>query len=383
MAWSEKLPSGKYRGMYRDARGHQRSTGRVTFTHKRPALAAAVAAESKARRTSGADPKEAKRPWGDWARDVWWDARDVEPGTLKRDLSRKRTHLEPQFAAVPIGQISKMDVRDWMTKMKKAGVSNSTRNRALRLFSASMRYAAERDVIDVNPCTGVRAATETKGQERYLTREEFGSILAQLPTETDQLVAMTLAFTGMRWSEMTGLHWQRVDLGASQIVVAETYLETTNRIKPYPKSKKPRPIPVVPALHAALTARMLVGGTCEVVHMSGKCRSQLVFTSERGRPLRNSKWSRRWRAAVLAAGLEGVKIHDLRHTYASWLLQAGVSIAEVSKLLGHASITTTERYAHLAETPSDAVVAALVLDSGALPSKSIATLLPHEPDSKD
>ena len=361
MAWVEQLTSGKYRGMYRDAQGRRRSTGRATFAHKRPALAAAVAAEDKARRRHGVDPKEARRTWGEWARAVWWDARDVEPATLHTDASRMRTHLDPEWGSVPLGQITKMDVRDWLVKMKKAGVGNSTRNRALRLFSASMKYALERDVIDVNPCQGVKAATETKGQERFLTREEFAAILKQLPTESDQIVAMTLAFTGMRWSELCGLHWQRVDLASSQIVVAEAYLESTNRIKPYPKGKKPRAIPVVPALHVALTARKVSGGTCEVEHMSGKCRSQLVFTSAEGRPLRNSKWSRVWRNAVTASGMDSVRIHDLRHSYASWLLQSGVPIAEVSRLLGHASIVTTERYAHLAESPSDAVLAALVV----------------------
>ena len=361
MAWTEKLPSGKYRGMYRDAQGRRRSTGRATFAHKKPAQAAAYAAEEKARRRHGVDPKEAKRTWGDWSRDAWWDARDVEAGTLARDDSRMRTHLEPEWGGVPIGQITKMDVRDWMVKMKKAGVGNATRNRALRLFSASMKYAVERDIVDINPCQGVKAATETKGQERYLTRAEFAKVLTELPTETDQLIAMTLAFTGMRWSELCGLHWQRVDLRSSQIIVAEAYLEATNQIKPYPKSKKPRALPVVPGLHAALTGRKVSGGTCEVEHMSGSCRSQLVFTSAEGRPLRNSKWSRVWRNAVRDAGLDGVRIHDLRHSYASWLLQNGVQIAEVSKLLGHASITTTERYAHLAETASDSVLAALVV----------------------
>lgn len=360
MAWAERLDSGRYRGLYRDRQGRKRSTGRETFTHKSKALAAAHAAEERARRRRSADPKDAKRLWGEWARAEWWPARDVEPDTLVRDDSRMRTHLEPQWAEIPVGDILDIDVEDWDVKMKRAGVGPATRNRAIRLFSASMRYAQARRIIEDNPCAGFSYATETKGQERFLTRDEFQAIVEQLPTTYDQLIALTLIYTGMRWSELAGLHWHRVDLGRGQIVVAETFQQTTTRIKGYPKGKKPRSIPLVPALQVQLASlERSAERTCGVPHTSGICRSGLVFTSAEGNALRNAKWSGVWRKAVKDAGLEGVRIHDLRHTYASWLLQEGVPIAEVSRLLGHASIVTTERYAHLAEVPSEAVLAAL------------------------
>lgn len=72
-----------------------------------------------------------------------------------------------------------------------------------------------------------------------------------------------------------------------------------------------------------------------------------------------SRFRARWDAACRAAGVGHVRVHDLRHTYASWLLQSGVDLAEVGRLLGHTSPLTTQRYAHLAETPSAAVLEAL------------------------
>lgn len=73
-----------------------------------------------------------------------------------------------------------------------------------------------------------------------------------------------------------------------------------------------------------------------------------------------SNWRKAvWLPAIKRAGLAGTKIHDLRHTYASWLLQAGVPLAEVGKLLGHADPSTTQVYAHLAETPTAHIFAAL------------------------
>ena len=75
LAWVERLASGKYRGMYRDRAGRKRSTGRETFTHKSAAMRAAHAAEERARRRRTADPKDAKRTWGEWARAEWWPSR--------------------------------------------------------------------------------------------------------------------------------------------------------------------------------------------------------------------------------------------------------------------------------------------------------------------
>ncbi|MFI2703458.1 tyrosine-type recombinase/integrase [Cellulosimicrobium composti] len=72
-----------------------------------------------------------------------------------------------------------------------------------------------------------------------------------------------------------------------------------------------------------------------------------------------SKFSKVWTRAVRAADVGHVRPHDLRHTYASWLLQDGVPLARVGKLLGHVSPVTTQRYAHLDETPADDILAAL------------------------
>lgn len=102
------------------------------------------------------------------------------------------------------------------------------------------------------------------------------------------------------------------------------------------------------------------GGDCGVPHASGRCPGPLVITGETGMPLRNTNWSGRvWRPSVELAGVGHVRIHDLRHTYASWLLQSGIPLAEVGRLLGHVSVATTQKYAHLSDVPSAAVLAAL------------------------
>jgi len=137
-------------------------------------------------------------------------------------------------------------------------------------------------------------------------------------------------------------------------------VEISNRIKPYPKGRRAREVPLSAGLVAALTERRArTAKTCGVEHVAGICWSGLVVITETGRPLRNSNWSPVWRDALERAGVGHARIHDLRHTYASRLLQRGISIEDVGMLLGHVSTQTTVKYRHLAEPPSEAIQLAL------------------------
>lgn len=359
MAWTEKLPSGKYRGLYRDAGGRRRSVG--TFPHKAAALREASAKEAEVRKGMKTDPEAYKQTWGTWA-DKWWPTRAVEPSTLKADRIRRRTHLDPRWSDVPLGSITRQDVKAWAASMKADGKGPSTVQRAVHLFSASLNAAVDAEILGANPAARIALEKGAKAQERFLTHDEFDKLRRQLPTTDDQLIADLLVYTGMRWGEMAGLHWHRVDLKRGVVRVVETWDEPGGMMKAYPKGKKVRDIPLTPELVKALKERrqrLPATLTCSVEHRAGRCRSGLVVTTEGGSVLRNSNWSPVWRTAVKDSGIGHARIYDLRHTYASWLLQAGVPLAEVGRLMGHVSTQTTAGYAHLAETPSAAVLAAL------------------------
>lgn len=355
MAWTEKLRSGKYRALYRDAKGKRRSAG--TFSHKAAALRAANSAEVDVRKRTSRDPDAWRQTWGTWST-TWLAARDVAPSTAKADDVRKRKHLDPRWSDVPIGSITRHDVKAWIADLRAQGVSPETVKRIVHLFSASLTAALDAEVIDTNPAARLKLAGGAKALDRYLTHEEYAKVRAQLPTTGDQLVADLLVYTGMRWGEMAGLHWNRVNVLHGQIRVVETWDEIAGRMKAYPKGKQVRTVPLTEELAAELGKP---GGRegCGVEHEAATCRSSLVVTTETGRPVRNSNWSVIWRDAVARADVGHVRIHDLRHTYASWLLQSGVPLAEVGRLLGHQSTQTTARYAHLAETPWGDVRAAL------------------------
>ena len=213
--------------------------------------------------------------------------------------------------------------------------------------------------------------------ERYLTKEEFAAVADELPTTGDQLVAFVLAYTGLRWGEMSGLHSNRLDLDRGLLRVVETFDEKSGNVKAYPKGKRIRDVPIpgwlVERLAELPTPKR--GARCGLEHVDGNgnlirnaCRAGLVLTTGSGTVMRNSNWADTWREAVERAGIGHCRPHDLRHGYASWLIQSGVPLAEVGRLMGHVSTATTARYAHLAATPTDAVMAALG-----------APLLPHAP----
>lgn len=367
MAWSEKLPSGRYRGVYRDAHGVRRSAG--TFAHKSRAERAAAAREEQARKTMRRDPEGFKRAWGDWCEE-WWPTRNVEPSTLKVDAGRRDRHLIPEWEQVPVGMVTRQDVKAWIAKMKRQKVGATTIQRCVHLFSASMAAAVEAEIIDANPAARMKVEGSAKAQERYLTREEFAAMRDELPTTADQLVVDLLAHTGMRPGEAAGLHWNRVDLERNVVRVVETFDQAAGGIKAYPKGRKVRDVPLTPELAEALRVerdeRLAAGETlregCTEEHRTGTCRSALVLRSEAGSVLRFSNFDYRvFKPAVERAEIGHCRVYDLRHTFASWRLQDGVPLAEVGQLMGHASPQTTQIYAHFSTEYSSAVMASFGL----------------------
>lgn len=361
MAWAEKLPSGKYRGLYRDAHGTKRSAG--TYSHKTRARNAAAAKEENARRSMLRDPEAFRRPWSEWVEE-WWPDRKVEASTAKVDKGRLDRHLMPRWGQVPIGSITRHDVKAWTSQMARDGVGPTTVQRCTHLLSASMVAAMDAEIVDSNPAARLKLPGSAKAQERYLTRDEYDTLLEHLPTTADRLIVNFATHTGLRPGEWAGVHWNRVDLDRGVVRVVETFSELGGFIKAYPKSRKMRDVPLTDELVAALREERESRGDltegCGVEHAVGQCRSSLVLRTHGGSVVRNSNWSPIWREAIAASGVGHARPYDMRHTYASWLLQAKVvDLAELSVLMGHASINTTMIYAHLAETPSEKVKAAL------------------------
>ena len=173
-----------------------------------------------------------------------------------------------------------------------------------------------------NPATGVRLKREFKPHVRWLAREEIGRLEEVLP-ESIYPYYLCALHTGMRKNEILGLKWNDITFSIRDIYAIKT------------KSCKPRHIPMNDTLYRFLMKR----------YGEGKKPEDPVFGQLSGDYL-----SHGFRKACQKAGVKDFRFHDLRHTFASHLVMSGVNIYQVSKWLGHSSVTTTEKYyAHFSQ----------------------------------
>jgi integrase len=383
MAATRQLPSGKHQGTYRDGNGKLQTAG--TFPHKKAAMSAAILAEAKSRAAGWRDPSAAERPWGEWC-DEWWPTRKLEASTATNEAGFRDHHLMPKWENVPLGEITRQDGRKWIAELRatelRASAAEMKRRedpeyepvvkllaassvqRIFGVFSASLMAAVDAEILQANPLYKLKLPQRAPAQERYLTKAEYQALDGMLESKRDAAIVGLLIGSGMRWGEAMGLHAQRVDRERMMIHIVETWDESSGMIKPYPKGKLARSVPLQDWVAELLDELGAVAtANCGHAHQAGRCRSGLVLHTQ-GKMTNLDNWRKRvWTPALTAAGIGHARPHDLRHTYASWLIQSGVPLAEVSRLLGHASQTTTERYAHLAELPADHVAAALVMPS--------------------
>lgn len=393
MGWAEKLPSGRYRAVYRDPSGTKRNASPgQTYTHKKAAERAAIAAEHESRKSTWRNPDRGLQTWGEWCENEWWPNRHREASTLRNDRYRKNKYLLPRWGPVPLGEITRRDVKVWAADLAKldsgkeddAGdpipLGNGTVQRIVHLFSASLTEAIDAEILNANPAYRLKLPPPPPAVERYLTHEEYFAILDELPTERDALVVELLANTGLRWGEMAGAHVHRLNEVTGTLHVVETWDQLNRKLKSYPKGRRIRDIPVPRWLIKKLLD-LPHADTCGLGHRG--CRSGLLITAAEGGPMDGHNWTQRvWGPAVARAKVGHVRAHDLRHSYASWQLQAGRSLEEIGRLLGHQSLLTTQKYSHLAKQVHAHIIDALPPERGARGAVRGADRLPDGSTSK-
>lgn len=251
----------------------------------------------------------------------------------QRDLySLKR--LQPYFGGRKMMSLRRADVRRYVIDRQAEGVLESTIQRELRFFSAAINFVRiEHDRPDLpNPVVRLGLGVASS-RVRWISKQEADALIvaagrfARRP-HLQNFVKLAL-HTGCRKNELLKLEWSRIDFERR---VLQLEPEST-------KNGKRRVVPLNDeALSTLLSQREWV--RCYVP------KSRWVFAVASGNRL--TTLQKGFRAACERAGIDNFRIHDLRHTFASWLVMAGVSLYVVKDLLGHSSITVTERYAHLA-----------------------------------
>lgn len=368
MAWTEKLPSDRWRGGYIDALGRKRQKG--GFVHKTAAKTWAEDGEEAARKGEEFDPTAGRVTFKSWA-ERWQESRVVEPSTADRDKSRYAEVVE-RWGDSPIGAIGSLEIQGWVKEMTARGRAPGTVRKYHNMLSVILEAATlPPRLIAENPCRHVTLPTLPPGREVYLTEAQVTALVAELDKRGKQwgTLALFLANTGLRWGEATGLHVNRVDWLRRRVHVLNTMTQNGSvfALKAYPKGKQQRYVPLPDHVQERLSVHV-TDFPPQPCGLHTDCPGLLFSAFPRwtkgndARPISRQTFERHifTPAAQLAKLPTDLVPHDLRHTYASWLVQAGVSLREVQQLLGQSSITTTERYSHLA--PDAGEVARGVLD---------------------
>lgn len=289
---------------------------------------------------------------------------------LDREHSRLRCHVSTAaFAGKDITEIGQPDIREWLRAMadkmaagpgEERRLSRHTINRSQSLVSAVFTEAVERELIATNPCTGVRAKkrvdeSDTREKWAYLTLDEQRAIehCSAIPVG-DRLTIQFAIATGLRQGEQFNLEVPDLVVDGEKPHVIVRYGSAKNGKKLPPKSGKRRTVPLTPT--GVVVARLWLAMLPE---WSPSNPENLVFPTRTGRRRQQGKplgRSNTLKAYYQAAGIKlrkGLHWHALRHTCATNLVTGVLgrrwSIEEVQRVMGHSSITVTQRYAHMGE----------------------------------
>jgi len=290
-----------------------------------------LALEMRAKLGKGINPKVATAihdsapTFGDFARKEYLPFAFKTKRSAKDDESRLRVHVFPKFGSLRLTEVSTRDIQQFHADLKESHCP-ATANRVLsvvsRLYSLSLQWGR----VERNPCAGISKFKENNIRQKLLTSEEIGRLYAAMERESNRVavaVIKILILTGVRLREATLARWEHVDFDKNVWFLPRT------------KSGKGRYVQLSGEAQAVLKSLAL------------ETASQTwVFPGrDQGKPLNNPR--KAFGRVLHAAGLDHMRLHDLRHLAASLAANAGVSLTVISGLLGHQSLAMSSRYSHI------------------------------------
>ncbi len=239
-----------------------------------------------------------------------------------------RLRITPAMGNKPLDEVNPQDVAELRRKLIAEGLANGTVNRHLAYVRAMFNAALRWQLIEGRNPAASPGMLREQHRDKYLSPAETRALVKALDADKDQTAASALALlivTGARRSEAMLAKWEYVDLDRGMLTV------------PLAKNGKTRHIPLSPVA-VAILQRQFARRQADNPH---------VFPSHvvQGQALEGLRgaWARAKKAAGLAPDL---RVHDLRHSFASALANAGTPLNEIGTVLGHTQLSTTTRYAH-------------------------------------
>lgn len=246
-----------------------------------------------------------------------------------QETQHKRTHawdqsmlrwFHPYLGGKDLADINR-ELLDHVKTQRARGVTPGTVNRYMALVRAILRKACmDWEWIDRVPKVGMMR--DQGGRIRSLTHDEYARLLTELPDHLAAMVRFSVA-TGLRQSNVMRLQWRQVSLERRHLWVSAEHH----------KNGKAHSLPLNDA-------------AIDVLRLRQGCHPAFIFTYE-GKPVTQVN-TKAWRNALVRAGIEDFRWHDLRHTFATWHREAGTPTHELQRLGGWRTLSMVERYAHVA-----------------------------------
>ncbi len=326
---------------YRDDHGRQRQVKIANVGDITPSEARKIAQRLKSQVITGRNPAQERKDKREIPTVAELSVRYLDYArTYKRshDIDERylRLHLLPRFGKLHLDQLDQTQVMDWLASKVAAGYAQATVNRWQVILSHMMRMAKRWGLpgADRNPLEGVKQKECNNAIERFLTPAETGrlkeAVVRSVNTQLKHIVALLL-LTGCRKRELLDARWEQIDLGRKVWRI------------PMTKTGRARHVPLSDQALAVLQAVPRFKACPWVIPNPATLKPFLSVYNA-------------WDTARREARLPDIRMHDLRHSAASNMVNAGQSLYVVGKVLGHAQAKTTERYAHLSnETLLNAV----------------------------
>jgi integrase len=257
------------------------------------------------------------------AMDRFFEESSLEAGTIgtyrytSRVVSQLLGHLH-------LDEINRRSLAEYVATRKRTAVTDATIRRDLAFLGSIFTAAIRWGWADTSPVTNFnkKALKESSPRTRFLAREEFARLLGAASDDLKPILMLAVE-TGLRKEELLGLTFPSIDLRRRELHLTVT------------KTGRPRRVPLSPK--ALETIRELLERS--------RPRTSYLFCKPDGSRIGNPK--KAFIGACRRAGIDDFRFHDLRHTYASWWVQDGGDLYRLSRILGHATLQMSSRYAHL------------------------------------
>ena len=248
--------------------------------------------------------------------------------TTSQRSSAYHAYISPTFGNFEFAEITKADVQTWKDGLILSKLAPATINRILVLFSQILQFARDYEVHDVptRDALNLSLLKVSNNREVYLTRDDLNALIDACGQSTNRDlkdIIQVLVLTGARKREVLNAEWAHLNFERQTLWLPDT------------KNGQPRNLSLCKDVLTLLEKRKALRFTSKYIFANPKTHKPYgcIFHA--------------WDIARKQAGFPNLRIHDLRHSFASALVNQGVSLYEVQYLLGHNSIRSTQRYSHL------------------------------------